>query len=300
MGILFSNEILPELIKELNNAKENVSVISAFCKIDILKFFDQHIYLPNIEKKIIVRFSMADVMSKITDFDIYTYCKEHAWELFIDLNLHAKTYVFDNKRGVIGSANATNKGFGTVSNSNHEISSLITFQPSDMVKINRLFESSTPMTDIIYDQMKQELEKVDITKAKTLAGWSQKLRDMIVPQITSIFAFELPSSSFADRDYSFLDIGMMDCDNKDLFLKEAFCRSKAFRWLIKALKENKEHTLYFGALSTQLHNDIVQDPKPYRKDVKQYLINLLTWVEALADDIITIDRPNYSQRVRLK
>ncbi len=300
MGILFSNEILPELIKELNNAKENVSVISAFCKKDILKFFDQHISLPNIEKKIIVRFSMADVMSGITDFDIYTYCKEHAWRLFIDLNLHAKTYVFDNKRGVIGSANATNKGFGTVSNYNHEISSLITFEPSDMIKINRLFESSTLLTDTIYTQMKQELEKADTTKEKKSAGWSQTLRDMIAPQITSIFAFELPSSSFADSDYSFLDIDMGACDNKDLFLKEAFRGSKVFRWLIKALKENEEHTLYFGALSAKLHNDIVQDPKPYRKDVKQYLANLLTWVEALASDVITIDRPNYSQRIRLK
>lgn len=300
MAILFSNEILPELIKELNNAKENVSVISAFCKTNILKFFDQHISLPSIEKKIIVRFSMADVVSGITDFEIYPYCREHAWKLFIDLNLHAKTYVFDNKRGVIGSANATNKGFGTTQNYNHEISSLITFEPSDMIKINRLFESSTPMTDVIYSLMKRELEKADSTKEKKSAGWSQDLRDMIIPQITSIFAFELPSSTVADGDYSFLDLDLESCDNKDAVIKEAFCRSKAFRWLVKSLREDNEHTLYFGALSAKLHNDIVQDPKPYRKDVKQYLANLLTWVEALASDIVTIDRPNYSQRIRLK
>ena len=65
------------------------------------------------------------------------------------------------------------------------------------------------------------------------------------------------------------------------------------------LKEN-DGCMYFGAISEKLHNSLVSDPKPYRKDVKQLLANLLSMIKILNMDEIVIDRPNYSQRVRLK
>jgi len=49
-----------------------------------------------------------------------------------------------------------------------------------------------------------------------------------------------------------------------------------------------------------LHDVLVSDPKPYRKDVKQMLSNLLDLVENLDMDDIVIDKPNFSQRVRLR
>ena len=57
--------------------------------------------------------------------------------------------------------------------------------------------------------------------------------------------------------------------------------------------------IYFGELSSILHNTIVSDPKPYRKDVKLLLANLLSIVEELDMDELIIDRPSHSQRVRL-
>lgn len=57
--------------------------------------------------------------------------------------------------------------------------------------------------------------------------------------------------------------------------------------------------MYFGALSAALHDAVITDPKPYRKDIKFMLANLLSIIEKLEMDEISIDRPNYSQRVRL-
>ena len=57
--------------------------------------------------------------------------------------------------------------------------------------------------------------------------------------------------------------------------------------------------MYFGELSARLHNVVVADPKPYRKDIKQMLANLLRLIEELEMEEIVIDRPNYSQRIRL-
>ena len=82
-------------------------------------------------------------------------------------------------------------------------------------------------------------------------------------------------------------------------LKETFRWSNAYLWLLTTLREN-EGCLYFGALAERLHNSLVSDPKPFRRDVKVMLANLLTLIEELNMEEIVIDRPNYSQRIQLK
>ena len=69
--------------------------------------------------------------------------------------------------------------------------------------------------------------------------------------------------------------------------------------LLNVLKGN-DGCMYFGELSQNLHNALISDPKPYRRDVKQMLANLLSLIEKLGMEEIVIDRPNYSQRVMLK
>ena len=54
--------------------------------------------------------------------------------------------------------------------------------------------------------------------------------------------------------------------------------------------ENYQHVFY---------SVVVSDPKPYRKDVKKMLSNLLKLIEELEMEEIVIDRPNYSQRIRI-
>ena len=69
-------------------------------------------------------------------------------------------------------------------------------------------------------------------------------------------------------------------------------------WLLGTLQKNKG-CMYFGELSSCLHNSVVSDPKPYRKEIKVMLAKLLQLIEELEMDEIVIDRPNYSQRIKL-
>ena len=82
-------------------------------------------------------------------------------------------------------------------------------------------------------------------------------------------------------------------------LKEAFRWSNAYLWLLNVLKEN-DGCLYFGTLSEKLHNALISDPKPYRRDVKQMLANMLALIEKLEMNEVSIDEPSYSQRITLK
>ena len=64
------------------------------------------------------------------------------------------------------------------------------------------------------------------------------------------------------------------------------------------LKENGG-CMFFGEITVKLHNAIVSDPKPYRRDVKIMLANLLNLINDLEMEDFIIDRPDFSQRVRL-
>lgn len=65
------------------------------------------------------------------------------------------------------------------------------------------------------------------------------------------------------------------------------------------LTKHENHELYFGEASVLLHNVLLNDPKPYRKEVKELLGNLLRWIEILKYEEICVDRPKHSQRIRL-
>ena len=99
------------------------------------------------------------------------------------------------------------------------------------------------------------------------------------------------------EEYEFLELsGNVEKDK----LKQAFRWSKAFTWLYKTLSEKENRECYFGELSEKLHKALINDPKPYRKEVKDLLANLLGWVEYCDYDFIKVDRPRYSQRVYLR
>ncbi len=80
--------------------------------------------------------------------------------------------------------------------------------------------------------------------------------------------------------------------------EKRFCELDAVAWLIQQLRE-KDGEVYFGNLTNLLHDSLLEDPKPYRKDVKTLVANLLAWCAYMLPQIIVIDVPGHSQRVRL-
>ena len=83
-------------------------------------------------------------------------------------------------------------------------------------------------------------------------------------------------------------------------LKESFLQSKIFNWLIRKLEGEENKEIYFGRLSAIIHDGLVDDPKPYRQDVKVLQTNLYTYIKYFKPDNIFYDRPNVSELIKLK
>ena len=249
-------------------------------------------------KRLLVRFRLDDILNGSTDFSVLEIGLKSGWEVFIHFDLHAKTYIIDNKRGLTGSANLTKSGLSIGRSGNIEIDALVDIEPKDIEKIDKLFSDAIKVDNELIEKLKIQLEKAKSQDKAEKHSWDSSIMSLFNPHIDTLFSYELPEedSISVGKYYSFID----ETYNGNIDqLKESFRWSNAYLWLLNTLKENKG-CLFFGALSEKLHNAVVSDPKPYRRDIKQMLANLLSLIEQLNLEDIIIDRPNYSQRIQLK
>lgn len=298
MALLFSNEILNAVNKELQSANESVQIITAYCKEDSIKKIVEEINPSVREKKLMIRFRLDDLIKGSTDFGVIKYCKDEGWEVFVRFDLHAKTYIVDNKRGIVGSANTTKRGLSIGIAGNVEMATLVDIESQDIDKINKLYRDAIVVDENVYNMMKNQYEAAVRTSDGGSLFWNNNIAGLFNPHVDYLFSHELPDTdALIEGMYiSFLDIA---CTSDKSVIKEALRWSNAYIWLQTILKENGG-CLYFGFLSEKLHNALVNDPKPYRKDVKKLLANLLSIVSELNMEEIEIDRPNYSQRIQLR
>lgn len=298
MSILFSNEILDSVKKELKNAVSSVQIITAYCKESSFMRLNSYINDEVRDKRLLVRFRMDDILQGSTDFSIVELGIEAGWQVYIRFDLHAKTYIVDNKRGLVGSANATNSGLSIGKNGNMEIATLVDMEPRDIEKINKLFDDAILMDDTLLRKLKSQIDAERVSGQKESHSWDASITSLFSPHIDTLFSYELPENFILRKGeyFSFLD---ETYDGERENFKESLRWSNAYLWLLTTLKENNG-CLYFGVLTEKLHNTLISDPKPYRRDVKQMLANLLDLIDTLDMEEIMIDRPNYSQRVSLK
>lgn len=298
MSILFSNEILESVKDELINASESVQIITAYCKESSLLYLNQYINSSVSEKKLLVRFRMDDVIKGSTDFSILDYAISEGWKAYIRFDLHAKTYIIDKKRGLVGSANATNSGLSIGKLGNMEMATLIDIEPKDLTKIDGLFADAIEVTPIILEKLRKQIITIDEKGGEQPYVWSDEIMDMFIPNVETLFSYEFPDNNqlINGEYYQFLD-SRYEGDISSF--KEEFRYSNSFQWLLGVLRKNKK-PMRFGEISARLHNDLISDPKPYRKDVKVLLSNLLGLIEQLDMEEICITRPNYTQVISLR
>lgn len=301
MSLLSTHEVKQKIIDEVSRAADNLQIISAFCKLPAIKFIDENISHPIKQKKLMVRFLLSDILHGATDFELFDYCKANGWQMYVRFDLHAKTYIFDRKRCILGSANLTSKGLGLSLHGNYELSSFAEVDDSDLIKIDTLFDNAILMTDELYIAMKSDYEiaQSNQTPSKTFK-WNTGIEQKFNPKIDLLFTYDFPSTSEPNfnnvNSFEFLEMGYIPSQEE---LKQAFRWSKAFMWLYNYVSSCPDKTSYFGGVTAALHNTLVNDPKPYRKEVKDLLANTLGWIQALDIKEIAIDTPNHSQRIRI-
>ncbi len=302
--LLNSSEFKQRIQDELRNSQTDTLVISAFIKSYALEWLLDCIPHRNIN--IIARWQKRDLLFKASDVDCYKICKTNNIGFGVNLDLHGKVYAIDNKI-FVGSANLTSRGLALGKIQNLEFGVGFEAGEADRLKIENLKNEVVWLDDLLFDQINDELDNHEPSKDNTNQEWSTDLFEKVNPPIHGIWVHQLlqcsPMSllngnfddpSFAhDIDLLGIHIDQINSTN----LQNAYRRSPGFKWLNQILLERG--SVSFGGITAELHDYLIDDPKPYRKDVKEFIKIIYDWAKFMDDEFV-VTRPRHSEILSLK
>jgi phosphatidylserine/phosphatidylglycerophosphate/cardiolipin synthase-like enzyme len=268
---LINEEFAEEVFSNCYAAKHSVQIYSAFVKRATIEKIGNAID-PSIHVTVVARWRPGDLIDRVSDLSVYEYCKAKGWGFGFKLNLHAKVFLFDDKKLMLGSANATESGFGLAMHSNDEVSVVFLPESNDLNKISQIKVGVTWMDQGLFDKISKFVNEIISTTPNTTAHvWPDYISEEI--ECTSIGALwmdNLPQVHF--------DEALQGGRSYQAVVKE-FEESNVLRWLIQQLKQENDGYTNFGWVTNKLHDVLVDEPKPYRKQVKECVSLLFEWIE---------------------
>lgn len=300
------------LIDNSENVIDRISICSAFLRSSIVKDLAKK-FNKNSSVRVMVRWKLGDLLAGASDLESYKYCSDLGWKFYVCLNFHGKVFHLPTRGILVGSANATESGFGLLSHSNSEACTVVSETNSNVEFINQLFENSVEMDDELFYKL------VDIYNNSSTNSNLQEWPDQIIQNLTvsdvsekNLFLSECFKSSgeelLSSASVSVLsedarsDLSLLGIQNHQTdvdYIARQFKKTKIFSLLHMLLNE-RGGEIYFGTLTAALHDWLIEDPAPHRREVKVLVKNLYSWIAGLEPNSIglVVDRPNHSERIR--
>ena len=297
----------------LENSTQSVVILSAYVKAIGVKWLKEKIGEKDIKCTIVARWDKGDLAQGSSDLECYSLAKENGWTFKVLKDLHAKVMLVDNSILFIGSSNLTSHGMSFVAIPNKEMGIKVEAVEQDLKTINQLIDDATLVDDEfveVLEEWKKNLPKIEKTKIPDFPKiidkkFKEKFNQLWVNNFPWSDADDFLKYSEKKEDNIIHDLelfGLKDVKKTDLEkeLKESFLQSKIFNWLIEKLETEENKEIYFGRLSSIIHNSLVDDPKPYRQNVKELQSNLYSYIKYFKPSNLDHSIPKTrSERIKL-
>ncbi len=297
--LIDGEQLRKQLEVAVSSCERKLVFISAYMTQTAIDWLNKYISA-DVEVHLICRLAPSDLINGATHISALETALDNGWKVSCLHSLHAKIYSIDDKEIYTGSSNLTDNGLRIYGAGNLEANTNIPASEDNLRFIANVEGSSSKLD---YDTLK-EMEKYISDKEPAI--YFDKWPEGTLPKeegmwVRDFFWFnpesETPQGNEKTHDLEIL--GAESLDTQSTEVKEKVLMSRCVQWIISKLEEEPESELYFGKLSKLLHDELKDDPAPYRKDVKGLVQNLLAYCQTFLQDKIEISRPNHSQRVRL-
>ena len=301
-----------DLSVKLTGVKKSLIILSAYVTVPGIQWVVDQLEGRGLSGDLIVRWHPDDLISGASSLEVYEIVKNLGWNLYLSPELHAKAILVDEKNLHLGSANLTGTGLGLVSSSNSELGVALDATIRDVQAIYAIRDESVLVTDELYEAIKNHIGSLEKEKMERTA-WSESIKNHFkkVPErlwvadlfwtrpLEATFAFAEDEANNIEHDTQMLGI----VDGLEQIPLEDICRavfaSRAWRWFYNLIRASGEDGLFFGSVTSSLHKALLDDPTPYRKDVKGLVQNIYAWVRYLELPNVAIDQPGRrSERIR--
>jgi hypothetical protein len=295
-NLITSDLLAKELASALPLSKE-VTIISAYVTEPAAMWVSEHVS-KRTAVTLVGRYSPQDVAAGASSLETIKKGIKLGWDVRILPSLHAKIYLIDKHKLYVGSANLTVSGLLLYGEGNIETSVRAEATQTNIDFVKRIIDSAHKLDFESYERMALYMkENVEVgNNAHVGKDWP----DSIVPiRNSSIWVTDFPWSRIENNRDSICEHDLDLFGPDESLRNEKFISSRGYRWLVDLLSEEDGHEIYFGSLTALLHDALSDDPSPYRKNVKQLVANLLSYCRIYATQTVVIDRPSYSERVKL-
>ena len=311
---LLNTETFRNLLgSSLENSKNSVIILSAYIKSVGMEWLKEKIVNKDVKCTIVTRWNNGDLAQGSSDLECYYLAKQKNWKFKVLQDLHAKVMLIDDKILFIGSPNLTGKGMSLVPVSNEELGIKVRALDEDLKIINQLIDDAVLVDNKIINELENwfkelpQIEKPKFPKFPEIIdnSFKEKFNRLWVNNFPWCNVEYLIKNLDKREDNIIHDLELFGLKNIEqskfeIYLKESFLKSKLFNWLVKKLETEDDKEIYFGRLSSIIHDSLVDDPKPYRKDLKQLQSNLYSYIKYFKPHNIQYERPNFSELVKLK
>ena len=298
----------------LENSTKSVIILSAYVKTVGVKWLKEKIGEKNIKCTIVTRWNNGDIAQGSSDLECYHLAKTNGWAFKVLQDLHAKVMLVDENVLFVGSPNLTGRGMSLVPVANEEIGIKVQALKEDLKIINQLVDAAALVDDKIIKELEEWQKNLPKIEKPKIPSFPKIVNDSFKEKFNKLWVNNFPwanieyllnnSEKKEDNIIHDLDLfGLTNINKIDLEkeLKESFLQSKIFNWLIEKLEAEENKEIYFGNLSSIIHNSLLDDPTPYRKNVKELQANLYSYIKVFLKNEIDIDVPyKKSERLRLK
>lgn len=296
---LLGTDSLTKVLYSLIEKSNSIILISAFLTGSVLKLFKESEYDKDIS--LYVRCRPSDCINGSCDLNVLKQLISKGVSCYADYKLHAKIYIFDSKNAVIGSSNLTANGLGFSNYPNFELNYSCELSPSDLAQINTYLAQCVQISADDIERMQQEILNISTTSSADIPiEWKtidlkprEKIVGLFIGDFPKCNPFEL--SDFNDEDVLH-DKVMFGKDPLDI---SNFEQSNIYRFIYQFISEQEEKSASFGAITAHLHNNILDNFSPYRREIKTYLQNFLLYLECYKCNSLIVSKYRYRQIVSI-
>ena len=320
--LLDSINAFPDMRQTLLSLRgADIWIISAYLKCNAIEKLMDGLEQSN-RVKILVRWQVNDILSGASDIESYEFAMKNGWPFYARQDLHAKAYRFGSDSIFMGSPNLTSRGFSLLSDKgNAEIIVKVEANNENINELSILFDQAVLITNKLFDDIKAYLDgKATVTTTSSdnsnwpitraemncspgncarllvsecfMSNGSWMIRDNLsINEITPNIAHDLSLLAIT------ADLPLLDC--RKIATSENLKRTKIFRWLERTLIKLPQKEMYFGQATALLQDALLDDPRPYRSEVKDLLANLFAWIGVFPECGLMVDCPKHSERVSI-
>lgn len=248
----------------------------------------------NIKLTVVVRWRIEDIVFGSSDLEIYPLLKKLNHKLYINRDIHLKVLVKDKKEIFLGSANITGSGLGLIKNPNIEAVSISDLEEGSLYEIFKILKSSVIVDDELFANISDTVSKygdiknlLEMEKKKMKRQDEKNMGKKGINVVVADFPFCHSPKIFIDNylnlryglpelkhDMRLFNIPKGESENTlEKKLSLSFLASNAYCWQNQIVKDE----ISFGKYSSLLHDVLMDDPKPFRKRVKELVNNMFNW-----------------------